>query len=228
MTAGVDREREAERQYTPRPFTRPASTPPHHLSVSSPRAGSTAFNPFLQRFVPLAGLAIAYYIGARIGFLLQSPLVPQSVLWLPNSILCAALIVAPRRQWLPLLVSAYPAQMLVGWGTHSPLPTMSLIFLTTCADAVLAATAWRRLSPDNRRIEGLRPMLAFLVFCAALPTVLLSFADAAITVAMRWNTDYWLIFITRARANVLTNVIFVPAAVAALTTRRFDLGEIAA
>ncbi|MFL5615114.1 MAG: MASE1 domain-containing protein [Gemmatimonadaceae bacterium] len=183
--------------------------------------------PLRERFsdgrVQLVMLALAYYVGARLGFVLQSPLVPQSVLWLPNSILLAALIVTPQRRWPLMFLAAYPAQLLVGWQSHSPLLSISLIFLTNCADAALGATIWRALSPDEPRASGLPSMLVFLAFGATLPTIVVSFADAAITVATHWSGDFWLVFATRARANVLTNVIFVPAAVAVLTGERPSL-----
>ena len=66
-------------------------------------------------------------------------------------------------------------------------------------------------------------MLAFLVLSATIPTLLLSFADAAITVASGSGHDYSLAFETRARANVLTNVIFVPTILAVLGARRDTL-----
>lgn len=171
----------------------------------------------------LVMLALAYYVGGRLGFVLQSPLVPQSVLWLPNSILLTALIVTPQRRWPLLFLAAYPAQLLVGMQSHSPLLPISLIFLTNCADAALGAAVWRTLSPDEARVSGLPSMLVFLAFGATLPTLVLSFADAAITVATHWNEHFWLVFATRARSNVLTNVIFVPAAVAILTGERPSL-----
>ncbi|HEX4467898.1 MAG TPA: MASE1 domain-containing protein [Gemmatimonadaceae bacterium] len=170
--------------------------------------------------VRVLAVAIAYYVGARVGFLFQSPSVPQSVLWLPNSILLAALCVSPLRSWPVLMLASFPAQLLVGWQTHGPIVTMALIFVTNCADAALGATIWRFVSPGEWRIEGLRPMLAFLVLCATIPTLLLSFADAGITVGMGWSHDYWLVFETRARANVLTNVIFVPTMLAVLSAGR--------
>lgn len=168
-------------------------------------------------------VALTYYVGARVGFLLQDPQVPQSVLWLPNSILLAVCIVNPPRRWAMLLFASLPAQLLVGWQSHAPLATMALIYVTNCADAMLGATVWRIISPNEVRIEGLKRMLGFLVLCAALPTILVSFADAGLTVLTKWSDNYWLAFSTRARANVLTNVIFVPAAVALLTSRRAAL-----
>ena len=157
---------------------------------------------------------LAYYAGARIGFLLQSPSVPQSVLWLPNSILLAVLIVSPPRSWLYLLAPTLGAQLLVGHQTHAPPVPMTLLFVTNCLDAMLAATVWRIVSAGQRHVQSLREMVIFLVFCAALPTLVLSFADAAITVATHWSNDFWLVYATRARANVLTNTIVVPTALA--------------
>jgi two-component system sensor histidine kinase UhpB len=168
-------------------------------------------------------VAIAYYLGAWIGFLFQSPSVPQSVLWLPNSILLAALCVSPPSSWPFLLLASFPAQLVVGWQNHSPLVTMSLLFVTNCADAALGATIWRFVSPGEWRIEGLRTMLAFLLLSATIPTLLLSFADAGITVATGWSNDYWLVYETRARANVLTNVVFVPTVLAVLGMGRESL-----
>jgi integral membrane sensor domain MASE1 len=75
--------------------------------LSKPRA-------FLRR-VPAHGavgpilLSAAYYLGAQIGFALQSPNAPQSVLWLPNSILLAVLLILPFRRWPVYLAAAFPA-----------------------------------------------------------------------------------------------------------------------
>jgi len=164
-------------------------------------------------------VALAYYVGARIGFLFQSTAVPQSVLWLPNSILLAILCVTPARSWPAFLLASFPPHLLVGWQNHSPLGPMSLIYITNCADAALGATLWHFISPNEWRIEGLRQMLAFLLLSATIPTLLVSFADAAITVASGWGHDYSLAFETRARANVLTNVILVPTVLAVIGAR---------
>ena len=61
-------------------------------------------------------VSAAYLVGAQIGFALQSPNAPQSVLWLPNSILLAVLFIVPFRTWPAYLAAAFPAQMLVSGG----------------------------------------------------------------------------------------------------------------
>jgi two-component system sensor histidine kinase UhpB len=71
----------------------------------------------------------------------------------------------------------------------------------------------------------------FAAFGAALPTLLLSFADAAISVATAWSASFDAAFITRVRSNVLTHLIVVPALIDAsalhwrrLRTRRLIEG----
>jgi integral membrane sensor domain MASE1 len=46
---------------------------------------------------------VGYYVGAKIGFALTFKPVPVSVLWPPNSILLAALLLRPRRTWWDLV-----------------------------------------------------------------------------------------------------------------------------
>jgi signal transduction histidine kinase len=170
-------------------------------------------------------VAVAYYVGARVGFLFVSPAVPQSVLWLPNSILLAVLLVTPPRTWPSSLIAAFPAQLAVALHNGAPLLTMSLLFVTNSADAALGAILWRASSRGDLRLEGLRPMLTFLVLGAAVPPLVLSFADAGITVLTGWGSDYWLAYGTRVRTNVLTNAMLVPAALALLGADRDALWQ---
>jgi len=160
-------------------------------------------------------VSAAYYLGAQIGFALQAPNAPQSVLWLPNSILLGTLLVVPYRSWPAYMIAAFPAQMLVAWGSGSPPVTLALLFLTNCADAAAGAFLARRIAHDGRpfRFDGLRATAIFVVFGATLPTLALSFADAGISVATGWTTSFDAAFITRVRSNVLTHLIVVPALV---------------
>ena len=158
-------------------------------------------------------LALAYYVGARIGFLFQVPSVPQSILWLPNAILLAALLLLPVREWWLPLVAVLPAQLLVGWQTHAPLVTMSLLYVTNCGDAMLGAASVRWFLGGTPRFDGLQNTLIFLACGATLSPIIASFADAGVTVLTHWSGSYWPAFVTRVRANVLTNVILVPAIV---------------
>ena len=158
-------------------------------------------------------VAAAYYFGAQIGFALQSPTAPQSVLWLPNSILLAVLLIVPYRTWPAYLLAAFPAQMLVSLGAGKPLLTLGLLFFTNCADAALGAYLVRRTLRDRPfRFDSLESTLVFAIG-ASVATILLSFADASISVATAWSDSSSAAFITRVRSNILTHLIAVPAIV---------------
>ena len=173
---------------------------------------------FLARRISVRGaiylilLSAAYYFGAQIGFALQSPNAPQSVLWLPNSILLAVLLIVPVREWPAYLLAAFPAQMLVAWGAGAPPLTLSLLYFTNSADAALGAFLIRKMAgvPGPFRFDGLRSTVMFAVG-AALATLLLSFADAGISLATAWSHNFSGAFVTRVRSNILTHLIVVPA-----------------
>jgi two-component system, NarL family, sensor histidine kinase UhpB len=158
-------------------------------------------------------VSVAYYLGAQIGFALQSPDAPQSVLWLPNSILLAVLLLVPFATWPVYLIAAFPAQMLVAWQTNAPAVTMALLFLTNCADAALGAFLVRRIAQRDGpfHFDSFWRALVFAVFGATLAPVTLSFADAAISVATGWASSFDAALLTRIRSNTLTHLIAVPA-----------------
>src|SRR5215510_4552978 len=64
-------------------------------------------------------VAVAYYAGANLGFVLRVPPATPSVLWPPNTILTAALLMSPPRRWGIYLLAALPAHLAaelnVGW-----------------------------------------------------------------------------------------------------------------
>lgn len=158
-------------------------------------------------------VSLAYYLGAQVGFALQSPNAPQSVLWLPNSILLAVLLVVPYRTWPAYLVAAFPAQMLVAWGSGQPAIVMALLYVTNCADAALGAFLVRRaVGHGPFQFDSLRSTVVF-VTRASIATILLSFADASISVATGWSDNAYAAFVTRVRSNILTHLIAVPAIV---------------
>src|SRR5688572_12492260 len=105
--------------------------------------------------------------------------------------------------------------MLVSVGTDAPALTLALLFLTNCADASLGAFLVRRVTRSDRPFvfDSLASTVIFVAFGATLPTVLLSFADAGISVATGWSNSFFDAFVTRARSNVLTHLIVVPAIV---------------
>ncbi len=74
---------------------------------SHPKAEPREAQFFEWRVAGIAlSVAFAYYLGAKIGFALTLQPHPVSVLWPPNSILLAALLLTPVRIWWEFFASS--------------------------------------------------------------------------------------------------------------------------
>jgi signal transduction histidine kinase/integral membrane sensor domain MASE1 len=159
------------------------------------------------------GIAVAYYAGCRVGFLLTfSPLTP-SVLWPSNAILTAALLLTPPRRWWLCLLAALPAHVAVYAGSPRPLALVLALFLTNCSEAVIAAGAVRRFGLTAPALfDSLRAVGIFIVCAGFVAPFVSSFLEAG-AAAILAAQDYWLVWQTRFFANALTALTVVPALV---------------
>src|ERR1700745_646614 len=83
-------------------------------------------------------IAVGYYAGANLGFILRYPTSLPSVVWPPNSILGAALPLAPGKRWWIVLLAALPAHLAAELPAFPPVLVLAL-FATNCSEALLAA-----------------------------------------------------------------------------------------
>ena len=158
-------------------------------------------------------MCAAYYAGARVGFALTFRSLPTSIFWLPNATMFAVFLVAPPRQWWLYALAALPAHV-AAQTADAPTLSMILLFPSNLSDGALAAFAMRRFATGEPPLPGIRNVVVFLVCAVAAPGIV-SFADAAIVTASGWANDYWLVWHTRFRSNVLTNLVWVPVVVIA-------------
>ena len=56
-------------------------------------------------------VAVAYYVGVRVGLDLTMRPNPVSTMWPPNAILTAALLLTPARAWWTVVLAALPAHL---------------------------------------------------------------------------------------------------------------------
>jgi two-component system sensor kinase FixL len=124
-------------------------------------------------------VALAYYLGAKIGFALTLRPHPISVLWPPNSILLAALLLTPVRVWWVILLAAFPAHLAAQMQSNVP-PTMILCwFISNSCEALIGAGCVRYLIDRPVRFDRLGNVGIFIFFAAFLAPFLSSFVDAA-------------------------------------------------
>jgi signal transduction histidine kinase/integral membrane sensor domain MASE1 len=156
-------------------------------------------------------VSIAYYAGAQLGMALKFDAITPSVLWPPNAILTAVLLLAPPRRWPIYLLAALPAHLTVEMQAHWPTPLVLTLFLTNCSEALLAAT-WVRYFSQGAVFDTLRGVVLFIIGAGLVAPFVSSFPDAAAMAVFR-GESYWLDWRTRFFANVLTELTLVPALV---------------
>jgi signal transduction histidine kinase len=163
-------------------------------------------------------VAVAYYVGANVGFILGLPSATPSVLWLPNAILTATLLLTPVKRWWIYLLAAFPAHVASKFGVPMPPLLVLALFVTNCSEALVAAVFVRRFSDAPTRFDSLRRVAVFIGGAVLVAPFLSSFADAAVTSELK-HAPYWLVWRTRFIANALTELTLVPAIVGVVTAR---------
>jgi two-component system, LuxR family, sensor kinase FixL len=168
--------------------------------------------PFDRRLLAIGLWVFAgYYFGAKIGFALTFKPHVVSVLWPPNSILVAALLLTPPRIWWFVLLAAFPAHCAAELQSHVP-PLMILCwFISNSFEAVIGAGLTRYLVGGPIRFNSLRNAAIFCLCVVFAGPFLSSFLDAAF---VRWNAwgqgSYWELIRIRFFSNVLAALIVAP------------------
>jgi two-component system sensor kinase FixL len=179
---------------------------------SRPKAERNEAQFFEWRVAGIAlSVAVAYYLGAKIGFALTFQPHPVSVLWPPNSILVAALLLTPVRIWWVILLAAFPAHLAAQLQSNVP-PTMILCwFISNSCEALIGAGCVRYLIDHPIRFDRLRDVGIFCFFAAFLAPFLSSFLDSAFVAVNRFGLDsYWQVWRIRFTSNVLATLTLVP------------------
>jgi PAS domain S-box-containing protein len=156
-------------------------------------------------------VCLGYYLGAKLGFALTFHPHPVSVMWPPNSILLAALLLTPIRSWWFILVCALPAHFAIQLQSNVP-PTMMICwFISNSTEALVGAGLTRLIVGGPFRLVGLANTSAFLLCGVFLGPFLSSFLDSAF---VRWNEwgqgAYWEIWRIRFFSNALTSLTVAP------------------
>jgi integral membrane sensor domain MASE1 len=171
-----------------------------------------------------AAIAAAYYAGAHLGFILRLPPTTPSILWPPNAILTAALLLTPPRRWWIWILAVFPAHLLVELEADFPPLLVLALFVTNWSEALIGAAGVRAFSDAPRRLDTLYRMLVFVVMSGLLAPFLSSFLDAGAVTLIR-GEDYWQVWRTRFFSNVLSQLALVPALLTLATGGRRWLRE---
>jgi signal transduction histidine kinase len=172
--------------------------------------------PLWNTLLAPAVVALAYFVACRIGFVLRFPPATTSVLWPPNSVLTAALLILPRDRWALCLALVLPAHLVVELQAGLPLGLVLALYVTNCGEALLAASIVRRLSDAPARFDSLDRALAFIAGAVVISPLVSTFVDAA-AIALFQGEPYWAVWGRRLPSNALAGLTVVPSAVSLAT-----------
>jgi signal transduction histidine kinase len=160
-------------------------------------------------------VCIAYYLGAKVGFALTFRPLPISILWPPNAILLAALLLLPPRSWWIAIVAALPAHL--AGEIQGGVPTSMVVgwFASNCSEALIGAAAVLYLTRGEAlRFDSFRHVGAFMVGGAFLAPFLSSFFDAGLVKLIAWGEGgFWELWRARFFSNMLSELTVVPVVV---------------
>src|SRR5258708_29535861 len=143
-------------------------------------------------FLTGALVGVAYYVGALVGFALKFPSHSPSALWPPNSILLAALLLLPTRQWWVVLLGAFPAHLLVQLPSRVPVVMSLAFFLSNSCEALLGAFLIRWSIDGPLRFDSLKSAGVFVLAAVVVAPFLSSFLDAGFVSLIGWQKEsYW-------------------------------------
>jgi len=192
-------------------------------SVASQQATVVAARVNPTRFAWFLVAAVAYLLGAKIGFLLTPPSQPTSTLWPPNAILLGALLLTPRAQWWLLIAAVFPAHLLVELADDVPLYMVLSWFVTNVLEALLAALPIHYFIGGAPNFARRRDVSIFLLFGVGFSPFLSSYADIAAVRILQWGDgDYWLLWRGRFFSNALSMLIIVPVIITMARHQSFN------
>jgi PAS domain S-box-containing protein len=175
------------------------------------RAGPSNVAFDLRTIITGVLVSVGYYLGAKLGFALTFQPHPVSVLWPPNSILVAGLLLTPPRIWWFLLLAAFPAHWAAQAQSHVPSLMILCWFVSNSCEALIGAGLTRYLAGGPIRFTSLRNASIFCLCVVLAGPFLSSFLDAAFVVWNHWGRDsYWELIRIRFFSNVLAALIVVP------------------
>jgi integral membrane sensor domain MASE1 len=168
-------------------------------------------------------VAIAYYLGAEIAFLIGT--LSDRIFapfWPPNIVLFCALLVTPPRQWWIYIAAALPAHTLAELGVGMPIPQLIVAFATNCLVAIANAFAVRHLMVEPPWFGTVRKTIIYVLITAFLSPAFCALGGAFVQILGGGSIDDYGLFWARWYAsNALGSLTLGPIAMICLesTTR---------
>lgn len=167
-----------------------------------------------------------YYLSAKLGLALTFKPHPVSILWPPNALLSAALLLSPKRIWPAVLAAAFVAHGIVQLESEIPLRMIVSWFASNSFEAILGASLVRSLNERSPQLDNVWGTMVFCAIIGFFAPFVSSFLDAAFVKLNTWGQGtYWDVWRIRFTSNMLAALMVVPLV---LTWAKQGAPEIAA
>jgi signal transduction histidine kinase len=136
-------------------------------------------------------VAIAYYIGAEIAFLVGT--LSDKIFapfWPPNIVLFCALLVTPPRDWWIFILAAFPAHIAAELRVGMPLPQLLVAFATNCSVAVFNALVLQRLLVEPPWFGTIRKATTYVFVTAFAGPAICAFGGTLEDYGLYWARWY--------------------------------------
>jgi len=161
-------------------------------------------------------VCVGYYLGARLGLALTFDPLPISVLWPPNAVLFAALLLVPTSNWWIVLAAALPAHLASELPAGIPFPMVISWYVSNMSEALIGAGLLRAAIGEAHPFDT--PLDTILFFCAAIvAAVLSSFLDSAFVKLNQFSANgYWELWKSRTVSNLVADTVIASAVLGAV------------
>jgi PAS domain S-box-containing protein len=166
-------------------------------------------------------LAGAYWLTGWVALRLPFPGTSISALWLPNSLLLAALLLARRRDWWIYVLVCLPAQLAIERTTDDIWVAHALIhYIVNCATALIGAFALAAVVPRLCRVDRVRTGVALVLIGGVLAPLATSVLFSMSLVVLDHSAPFWLTTIARTLTNSFATLNVVPLVLHAVAWMR--------
>ena len=169
----------------------------------------------LRAAMLLLALSLTYYVGVSIGLAFTPASHAVSLLWPPNAIVLAALLLCPPRAWIWPLLAVLPAHLISEVSAGVPLVLAASWYVSNVSEALLGAGIVIWILGEAPRFDRVRHVLVYLAAAVVIAPVVTSFLDASFValVGWRYDGDYWSVVLSRLPSNALAATIIPPFAI---------------
>lgn len=182
------------------------------MNLSAPMTKDRIGKLRIRGLLPALLVAVGYYFGAKIGFTLTFEPVPIAILWPPNAVLLAGLLMTSPGMWWLILLAAFPSHLATLLQSGVPIEIVLGWFASSCSEALLGGVCVHRILGGRPRFDSFRHVIVFLFCGAFLAPFASTFLDVSLVTILGWGTGgFWQLWQLRFFSNVVGILMVVPA-----------------